>query len=179
MGIIKPPQPAKLIAGLLLAEPGKTRQPLLERLSKRFGPIDAISKEQLFEKSTYYHEEMGAPLFRVFLSFASLVPPETLPEIKLATNELETDFLNARGGRKVNIDPGILTLQNLVLATTKNYTHRIYLGQGIYADLTLIFQKGGYQSLPWTYPDYRDEETRRFFFEVREIYKKQLKGRHP
>lgn len=179
MGLTSPPTPAKLIAGLLVFKPEENRERVLNRLETQFGPIDKVTGGHIFDKSTYYEKEMGRPLFRYFISFSTLVPPDSLPGIKLKTNEIESEFLNERGGRGVNIDPGILTLQNLVLATTKNYTHRIYLGRGIYADLTLIFQKGGYQPLPWTYPDYRVEETRDFFLAVREIYKNQMKGTPP
>ena len=179
MGLITPPKPAKLIAGLLIHRPENNRERLFKRLSEQFGPIDETAGGHIFDKTDYYEKEMGAPLHRYFISFEQLVPPDALPEIKLATNQMELEFLNEHGGRAVNIDPGILTLQNFVLATTKNYTHRIYLGQGIYADLTLIFQKGKYQSLPWTYPDYRDEETHDFLLAVREIYKNQIKGITP
>ncbi len=175
MGIATPPQPAKLIAGILLAAPDETKAPLFSLLEEKFGPIDRATPLAPFDKTTYYDREMGHPIYRVFLSFEPLVDPGTLPDIKRASNTLESAFLNEEGGRRVNIDPGLLTLQNLVLATTKNYTHRIYLGKGIYGDLTLIFRKGAYQSLPWTYPDYRDIETRNFLLEVREIYKAQLK----
>jgi hypothetical protein len=179
MGITNLPQPAKLIAGLLVSNPDKFMDQVNKRLVELFGPIEKITKRIPFDKSNYYEKEMGTSLFRYFLSFEALVPPDKLPGIKLKTNEIESELLNEHGGRSVNIDPGILTLQNLVLATTKNYTHRIYLGKGIYADLTLIFQKGAYRPLPWTYPDYREEATRTFFSEVREIYKEQLKGLHP
>jgi len=178
MGIINLPQPAKLIAGLLVSGPDKFMDQVNERLAERFGPIEKISNIILFDKSDYYKKEMGTPLYRYFLSLTPLYPPEALPDAKIATNEIESRFLNEEGGRNVNIDPGILTLQNLVLATTKNYTHRIYLGKGIFADLTLIYQKGAYHPLPWTYPDYREEATRTFFSEVRGIYKEQLKGHH-
>lgn len=175
MGIVKYPRPSKLIAGILLSNPTETKTPLFLYLEDKFGSIDMVSQKYTFDKTDYYTNEMGPHLYRYFISFEDLVPSEKLPEIKLATNEVESAFLNERGGRNANVDPGFLTLQNLVLATTKNYTHRIYLGKGIYGDLTLIFQKGQYSPLPWTYPDYSDDETRHFFFKVREIYKTQLK----
>ncbi len=179
MGIVTFPKPAKLIAGVLLSNPDETKAPLFQRLERRFGPMDRVSEQSKFDKTTYYDQEMGHPLYRVFVSFRALVAPDTLPDIKLATNQMETSFPNETGGRRVNVDPGILTLQNLILSTTKNYTHRIYLGKGIYGDLTLIFQKGQYLPLPWTYPDYKDDMTRRFFFDVRETYKTQLKELEP
>ncbi len=179
MGLITPPRPVKLIAGLLIFRPEENKERLFQRLAERFGPIDKATSGRGFEETDYYEKEMGAPLMRYFIAFARLVFPDALPDVKRATNDLENEFSNGRGGRAVNIDPGILTLQNLVLATTKNFTHRIYLGKGIYADLTLIFQKGAYHPLPWTYPDYRNGQTRAFFLEVRETYKDQLKGITP
>ncbi|RTZ91466.1 MAG: DUF4416 domain-containing protein [Deltaproteobacteria bacterium] len=179
MGVITPPKPVKLIAGLLIARHEEILGNLLRRLSEEFGPIEKTSDGYIFDKSDYYKKEMGTPLYRIFISFANLVPPETLPEIKQSTNAIESEFPNDHGGRMANVDPGHLTLQNLVLATTKNYTHRIYLREGIFGDLTLIFQEGAYRPLPWTYPDYRDETARAFFLEVRNIYREQLKGIHP
>jgi len=175
MGVVTFPPPSKLVMGLLLSEPEEIESFVIQKLEASFGPMDHTSDISRFDKTDYYTREMGQPLYRLFVSFRDLVSTGSLPEIKHATNEIENQFLHARGGRRANIDPGILTLQNLVLATTKNYTHRLYLGKGIYGDLTLIFQKGTYQPLPWTYPDYRDETTRRFLFEVREIYKNQLR----
>ncbi len=175
MGIAAPPPPAKLIMGLLLRDPEETRPLVFQELETIYGTTDHVTGITRFDKTDYYTREMGDPLYRLFISFHALVAPASLPDIKLATNDVESRFLHPEGGRRVNIDPGILTLQNLVLATTKNYSHRIYLGKGIYGDLTLLFQKGSYQPLPWTYPDYRDKTTRRFLFEVREIYKHQLR----
>ncbi len=175
MGAITLPPPAKLIAGILIHHPEERWDPLRQRLTASLGPIEDVKEMGIFTKTRYYEKEMGTPLYRYFLSFAPLVRPETLPHIKYATNAIEAAFLNEQGGRTVNIDPGILTLQNLILATTKNYTHRIYLDKGIFADLTLIFQKGEFQPLPWTYPDYRDAASRAFFLEVRNRYKIQLK----
>ncbi len=166
-----------MVAGVLLANPPETKAPLFTLLERAFGPIDRSTAPALFDKTDYYSREMGSPLFRVFISFAPLVDPGALPEIKRSTNAMEAILLNEKGGRRVNIDPGLLTLQNFVLATTKNYSHRIYLSEGIYGDLTLIFQNGQYRPLPWTYPDYRDEATRRFLRAVRETYKAQLKER--
>jgi hypothetical protein len=143
-------------------------------LRERFGPTDRISGELPFDRTRYYAREMGWPLHRRFVSFRYLVPPERLVEIKLETNRVEQRRL-VRGDRRVNIDPGILSAERLVLATGKNYTHRIYLSRGIHADLTLMFQKGSFHPLPWTYPDYADPRTIQFFNEVREQYMMQAR----
>ena len=175
MGIITSPPPAKLIAGLLLRDPKELKEPLFRELERAYGPTDYASDMYLFNKTDYYAREMGSPLYRLFISFVPLVEPDSLPRIKHVSNGIEGMFQNEMGGRRINIDPGLLTLQNLVLATTKNYTHRLYLGDGIYGDLTLMFQGGTYHPLPWTYPDYRDESTRHFLYKVRETYKAQLR----
>jgi hypothetical protein len=103
------------------------------------------------------------------------VRPQDIVEIKWKTNDLENK--ESQGGkRKINIDPGYVALERLVLTTGKNYTHRIYLSRGIYADLTLIFQRGGFSPLAWTYKDYGDPEIIDYFNEIRERYKKQIRG---
>ena len=96
-------------------------------------------------------------------------------EIKRTTNKIENGYLQD-GKRQVNIDPGYISLERLVLATGKNYTHRIYLSKGIFADLTLIFHKGSFSPLQWTYEDYASPEIIAFFNDVRDRYKGQLRG---
>ena len=117
--------------------------------------MDFLSMSGAFPYTTYYDNEMGRGIRRQTAGFLNLVAPESLPDIKLRTNEIETSLLRD-GKRQVNIDPGLLSPERFVLATGKNFTHRVYLRDGIYADLTLIYQKGAYRPLPWTYPDYRE-----------------------
>ncbi|MCX7965305.1 MAG: DUF4416 family protein, partial [Syntrophorhabdaceae bacterium] len=121
----------------------------------------------------YYEEEMGSELHRIFILFKSLMPRESLVSIKLTTNNIEKE-LSIQGKRQVNIDPGYISLENVVLATTKNYTHRIYLGDGIYGDLTLIYKKGTYNALEWTYPDYASKNIIAIFNNWRNLYKRKL-----
>jgi hypothetical protein len=118
---------------------------------------------------------MGAPLFRRMVAFERLAAQEGLAEAKLRTNAVEADF-TAHGRRRVNIDPGILLLERFVLATGKNFSHRIYVGAGIYADLTLIYANGAYRPLPWTYPDYAGAPIGGFLDRVRRKYAVQLAG---
>jgi len=141
----------------------------VSEVQQRFGRIDMISPWMTFDFTNYYTKEMCRPLIRRLLSFRGLIEQRTLADIKLATNLLEDKF-SVAGQRRVNIDPGYLLYERFVLATGKNFAHRIYIGSGIYADLTLIFQKGGYQSLPWTYPDYRHARMITFLMQVREKY---------
>ena len=143
---------------------------LAKKLTDSFGPIDMVSEWFPFRFTDYYKTEMGHPLFRRFLVFKQLIVQNDLSEIKLKTNVLENLYTDGNK-RRVNIDPGYMLLERFVLATGKNFTHRIYIGKRIYADLTLIYQKNDFQPLPWTYPDYSDSDTRRFLRQVRERYK--------
>jgi hypothetical protein len=171
------PKPAKLVAGLLFRDSDRQRQ-AWRKLSEHFGTIDLITEPAPFTYTNYYNREMGPGIMRQLGSFLDLVDPEKLPDIKLLTNALERE-LSAEGERRVNIDPGLLSEERLVLATGKNYTHRIYLRDGIYADLTLIYQKGTYRPLPWTYPDYQDPGLIHFLRALRGKLVFQRSGRLP
>ena len=175
MSVPAPPRPAKLLVGFFLA-----RQDLAEAvvagLEDLFGPVDLVSGWLAFDYTDYYEREMGSPLHRRLVAFRDLIDQERLPDIKHQTNDLERGF--ARDGRRrVNIDPGYLLLERLVLATGKNFSHRIYLRRGIYADLTLVYRKGRFESLPWTYPDYADARLQDFLFKVRQQYALDLTAR--
>jgi hypothetical protein len=118
---------------------------------------------------------MGGPLFRHFITFERLISRVLLSEIKQTTNRFERQFANGEGNRRLNIDPGYLCLEHVILATTKGYTHRPYLKDGIYADLTLIYRKKSYQPLEWTYPDYRQTEVIELFNQFRMKYLEDLR----
>jgi hypothetical protein len=150
------PVSAKLIIRFLFTD-STVQTKVLRRLEGLFGPMDYLSASAPFPYTTYYDREMGQGLRRQTAAYLDPVAPGALPDVKLRTNELEEEF-SSEGNRKVNIDPGILSQERFVLATGKNFTHRIYLRDGIYADLTLMYQKGAYGPLPWTYPDYREPE---------------------
>jgi len=177
MGKIKNPKKVKLFIGAIFSQESKLiLEDLKEKLVKKFGPIDLESKIIPFDCTTYYEKETGPHLQKIFFSFKRLIDPERLAEIKIWTNQLETKLAQRYKTfpRPVNLDPGYLTLANLVLATTKGQAHRIYLRKGIYAEVTLLYQKGKFVPLPWTYPDFRQDSYHQFFLEVRKIYKKQL-----
>ena len=148
---------------------------VIEELEQIFGPTDWISPELFFDRTKYYAKEMGWPLHRRFVSFERLIRPLKIVELKLTTNKIENDYLQD-GKRQINIDPGYISLERLVLVTGKNYGHRIYLTKGIYADLSLIFRQGSFSPLQWTYKDYASPEIIGFFNGVRERYKRQLRG---
>lgn len=147
---------------------------VMEQLSDLYGETDWISSEIFFDRTRYYEKEMGWPLHRRFLSFKTLMPPERLVETKLRTNDIEKSYLKGNR-RRINIDPGYISLERLVLATGKNYIHRIYLHKGIYADLTLVFKRGGFVPLEWTYPDYADPGMIDCFNAVRSRYLEQIR----
>ncbi len=168
MSLPQHPKSAKLIVGFFAKE--KSLAPSLVRdLIRLFGPLDMVSAWFDFDFTTYYEKEMGGPLYRRMLVFKSLVNQTRLPQIKHTTNDLENRLLRD-GKRRVNIDPGYLVAERFVLATGKNFSHRIYIGEGIFADLTLMYQKGAFRTLPWTYPDYADEGMIDFLTLVRRKY---------
>jgi hypothetical protein len=152
---------------------------LKQAMVKHFGRIDLESPIHSFDHTDYYRDEMGPGLRRGFLSFDRLVPPDELADIKRFTNRMEIQWGRMKGkkiSRRVNMDPGLLSLSNLILATTKNRAHRIYLSNGIYAEITLIYSKAqGWQTLDWTYPDYRTPVVTEFFSKMREIYYLQIR----
>jgi hypothetical protein len=174
MSLPQDPKPAKLIIGLFTNKPDSLGH-AATLLINEFGPIDLVSAWFPFEDTKYYEREMGYGLSRRMIAFRNLIDPGTLADIKLTTNRIEKNFSD-QGKRKINIDPGYLTFERFVLATGKNYTHRIYIGSGIFADLTLVFQKGKFQTLPWTYPDYAKENIRSFLTRVRNKYSIDIKG---
>ncbi len=170
-----------------VSSPGKAMASILSKdrvqiddaiasLAKRLGQADFISELLPFDYTDYYDEELGAPLLRRFVAFEQLVEVTGLPDLKLFTNTIEEQGA-IEGRRRVNVDPGYIVAERLVLATGKNYTHRVYLGQGIYADLTLIYVKNHFQPLPWTYPDYASEKTRTILGQIRKKYLFQLKNK--
>lgn len=172
MGTINPVEEARLFTALL------SREEMLihaarERLSLSFGPVGFVSEISPWTHTRYYEKEMGTELKRQFLFFERPILPDALSNIKKMTNDLEADFRTRAGaampGRPVNIDPGYLTLAKVVLASTKNYCHRIYIGNGIYAEVTLYYRDKSYQSLPHTYPDYGSRESIHMFNKVKEM----------
>ena len=141
-----------------------------QKLEKAFGKIDGESETFNFSNfSSYYEKEMGPSLTKFFVTFEKLVDPSLLAEDKLTTATIELELKDSRGGRRVNIDPGHLSAANLVLATSKNFVHRIYLRDGVYAEVTLRFIKKRFEPLPWTYRDYRTDASLEFFKKARNL----------
>lgn len=143
-------------------------------LENEFSKIDFISETIYFDYTNYYDDEMGTPIYRLYISFTKLIYPYLISDIKKRTNEIE-NLLKVDGKRKVNIDPGYISMSNLVLATTKNYSHRVALSPEIYAEVTLIYKNNSFYPLEWTYPDYKDYKNILVFNNIRKILSKQLK----
>jgi hypothetical protein len=174
MGAHRVPSPAKLMVSLISPE-DRLLMMAIEDLKSIYGEIDFLSNLLPFGFTKYYDDEMGTPLFRRFIAFKRLVQREALADIKERTNRVELEYSHD-GSRKVNIDPGVLSEGNLVLATTKGCAHRPYLRDGIYADLTLIFRNRTFRPLEWTYPDYGQGEIIKLMNGLRRSYLRQLKG---
>ncbi len=146
---------------------------------EKLGPVIRETEPYEWTFSSYYREEMGALLWRKFIFFEKLIDPVLLKEIKIWSNEQEKKFGELSGGilkRKINIDPGFLDMSKVVLASTKDPGHRIYLGDGIYADITLVYLRGTYQALEYTYADMKSEGAIEMFNEGRKLYFRILKG---
>jgi len=175
MGKIIDPHPVKLFVGMLSGDISLIEQ-LAGDLSEIFGPVDFLGPVLPWEHTRYYEKEMGRDLKRKFVFFSKLMHPAALADIKIKTIALENRFLNEKGGRRINLDPGYLDAAKIVLASTKDFSHRIYLDKGIYGEVTLIYSGKDYQALPYTFPDYRTKEYGDIFKAAREMFKSGIRG---
>lgn len=173
MGRVASFTPRSLVMGVLLENEGLL-DTVVTRLETQYGPVLNQSPLTLFTYTDYYDREMGTKPHRCYLQFRTLVDPARLSTIKIETNALEDLFRNDTG-RRVNLDPGLLSLENLILATTKNRSHRIPLCDGIYAEVTLQYESHAFQAFRWTYADYNSEEVKKLFSRWRSVYHEQLK----
>ncbi len=165
------PPTVKLICGMISA-----RRDLFdlagERLEQAFGPTDLASEVMPFDFTQYYDGQMGSPLLRKFVAFSAPFSPEALVDAKRLTNDLEcrlAEEFPAGPPRPINLDPGYVEASKLVLASMKNFSHRIYMDRGVYAEVTLMYRKGGWQALEWTFPDYASPRYHPFLTAVRNI----------
>jgi hypothetical protein len=168
------PDDVKLFVGILYSDEALLEK-ARETLGERFGSIDFVSEPISFDVTDYYQAEMGGPIRRIFLSFRELIDPGRLAEIKMETNRIE-DELAVEGQRKVNLDCGYMDVCKVVLASAKYNGQKIYLGQGIYADPTLHYEKGHFSPYPWSFPDFKTGRYERIFLRIRELYKVGRKG---
>ena len=179
MGKVKEPLPVKLVVGMISGEKSLFEQ-AEKKLTQEFGSVDFASLPLPFDCTDYYRKKMQMNLKRKFISFTSLIDAAKIVEIKLLTNQVEENYLYPYSRqRRLNIDPGYITLAKLVLTTSKNFQHRIYLAKGIYAEVTLRYKKGkGFTCWEWTYPDYRSKEYIEIFNHLRKIYCHQVLQDH-
>lgn len=166
-------KPVKLVIGVLFSNEILLAQ-AKEKLASRYGRIDFQSQVFPFEISDYYYPEMGHPISRLFLSHRDLILPNEIARIKIETNQIEMDLAVA-GQRKVNLDPGYLDHDKFVLASAKYNGQKVYLDLGIYADLTLHFEKGDFLPFPWSFPDFKSGIYNPAFLSIRAKYKGQLR----
>ena len=174
MGIALKHTNVKLITAVMYNTKERMKS-VRSELETLFGPIDDVLESYIFSFTDYYEEEMGKDFRKLIWSFKRLIAPEKLPEIKLKTNSIEDKFAH-QGKRQVNIDPGYISSAKLILATTKDYIHRIYLGKGIYGDVHLKVSDASFQTNNWTYPDYKQDSVLCFFDRVRKKYLKESQG---
>jgi len=177
MGNIRQPNDVKLFVGILTSIPELVPE-VEARLVAQFGAMDLRSGPFPFDSTHYYDSEMGKSIQRFFLAFTDLISPAALARIKITTNEIESSFGKTVTTlrRPVNLDPGYLEQAKLVLASTKNFYHRILLADGIYAEVTLHFENGAWQSFPWTFPDFSTGRYNDFFLLMRDKYRAQLRA---
>lgn len=170
MGTVRQPTNVKLFCAILLA-PEIPLQEVEDVLERFYGSIVLRSLALPFTQTTYYEREMGPALTRIYVAFAPCIPPDALAAIKHNTNHLETRWVTSEGQRRINLDPGYLDLAKVVLATTKDHSHRLYIGNGIFAEVTLRYKHKVFHPWEWTYPDYRLSTTLAFFQQLRDLYR--------
>lgn len=172
-------QPVKLIVGILACDEAAAMA-CHAPLEAAYGPADLVSEVYPFDLTAYYKEEAGPKMVRQFLSFEDLIDPGRLAEIKHQTNRMEQEIaaqLSTSWPRPVNLDPGYIEPSKLVLASTKNFAHRIYIGQQMYAEVTMTYNKGHWEVFPFTFPDYKSGRYNGFLNQVRDRAVRQLRQR--
>jgi len=171
------PKPVKLIIGILAADETSLAA-AVKAISKSFGVIDLASDVWPFTQTDYYKDELGPNALRQFVSIENLIDPGKLAQIKHDTNSLEqqlADSLKLSLPRPVNLDPGFIEPSKLILASTKNFSHRIYIGNKMFAEVTLMYEKGHWRHFEYTFPDYRQSCYQDFLSKVRTCLMEQLK----
>lgn len=177
MGEVIAPYQVLLFCGAIM-KPGVDVAAVQERLEAEFGPVVSRSDIFPFDLTTYYEPEMGAGLLKAFFSFEKLIEQDAIVDIKLRTNEIEEEILKEDGGdngRPVNLDPGYVTYAKVTLATTKDNFHRVYLGKGIYVEVTLHYREKTFRPFDWTYPDFKKDEYIQYFNQLRRDLRERAK----
>lgn len=178
MADISFPDPAMIVIGVIHSD-SSVLDSAIEKLTPVLGPLRQAGESFPFRWTDYYEKEMGPELTRCFLACDRLVERQWLVELKLLCNRIEKELAQEDGSRRINLDPGLMTLENFVLATTKNRGHRIFLRDGIFAEVTLMYVQGRFEPLPWTFPDYRSEEVQGVLKVLRDEYYQLLRSTDP
>ena len=173
MGVEREFKKVKLFSGVIYSS-SQVYEETKKKLEDIFSAVDLESGEFNFDFTTYYNQEMGSPLYRRFISFKKLISPDQLPAIKIHTNKIETET-SINGNRVVNLDPGYLSDANVIIATTKNFYHRVPLSKGIYAHMEYVIKKKKLVPLEWTYPDFKTPQYVEFFTRLIPIYKENIR----
>ena len=166
MGTASVPHKVQLFFALLYSD----RIPVecvLDALDREYGERDRACGPVAFSWTGYYRSEMGTALRKMYFNYRECIDRDRLPAIKIHTNALEKRFSDSTGNRLVNIDPGYVARDKVVLATTKDFYHRLYLADGIYGEVTLHYRRGRFRYFSWTYPDFRDPQVMQFLEKIR------------
>ncbi|PKL50361.1 MAG: DUF4416 domain-containing protein [Planctomycetes bacterium HGW-Planctomycetes-1] len=177
MWTLKKPEPVKLIIGILGCDAYAVDM-AVDMIKVKFGKCDFESEAWPFRHTEYYAQESGTEILKKFVTIEKLIAPDKLAAIKHKTNKMEmklADMLDGDLSRPVNLDPGYIEPSKLVLASTKNFSHRIYIGKKIWAEVTLIYNKGKWTTFDYTFPDHKEERYHTFFNQVRDRLVRQLK----
>jgi len=169
------PMPVKIFVGMVSGDAALFEE-IGAKLEEVLGKSDLRSPEWKWEHTNYYLKEMGGDLKRQFIFFKRLVNPGMMPDLKLKTIEMENMYLNANGGRKINLDPGYLDSARVLLVSSKDFSHRVYIGKGIYGEVTLVYSGNDFQILPYTYPDFKFKEYHDLFKKARRSYQSEMES---
>ena len=172
MGIVHNPDRVLLFVAVLF-NPRYSEDDIVKLIEREFGSIALRTEVFPFDFSDYYRREMGEGLQKLFTFIDRLITPEELPDWKLRAQDVEQRHTTSEH-RSINCDPGYLEVPKLVLASTKNFSHRIYLDKGIYGDVQLYFRDEDFRPNPWTYPDYQLPQHLEFFQQARSYYRNKL-----
>ena len=172
------PAPVLLVVAAFSRHPGALAWGR-QRLEQAFGPVALAGPAYAFHYTDYYEPTMGPGLRKQLLAFRDLVPADALADLKRQGIALERELAESGAfpePRPLNLDPGVLTLGKFLLATTKDQAHRVYLRDGVFAEVTLRFHAGAFEPWPWTYADYREPEVLAFLNEARGLYHRLLEA---
>ncbi len=181
MGALVPPQPVLLVMAVC-SRYGEALDWAAARAAAAYGPLLCQSEAFDFTETDYYQATMGSELKKQFLAFHNLIDPGDISRVKRTTNDWEAEYaavIDCPEQRPLNLDPGYLTLAKLVLATTKDHAHRLYVGDEIYAEVTLTFRGKRWQKNDWTYPDYQRPDYHNFFTSCRQSLQERRRQGEP